>query len=279
MEYKRKRKNIDYREFSISSADEASDEGNVMQANEWKRKTSALMHIRVTTQPIFDVISFDKDEVYLQSITDAMWGGNIDIKHLPINGELKTLVREVKFVHDAKNRLNETYVDTYMNTLLHVMGFNYYPLSINIQHKYQIKITDDELNIIAKPDFTVTSIESKMLIVVEDKTMINATYGNKWKEDQVMGEIFVAAHNLRITETTELYAIRVIGTLFTFYKAVVTIGYIKETLRGYPVREYMDVLRYPDPGEDVYEVNALDFCKTKDRSIIIDYLKMIKSKF
>jgi hypothetical protein len=75
------------------------------------------------------------------------------------------------------------------------------------------------------------------------------------------------------------YAIRVIGTLFTFYKAIVTIGYIKGTLRGYPVREYMDVLRYSDPGEDVYEVNALDFCKVKDRSVIFDSSKMIKSKF
>ncbi|GAB5588949.1 hypothetical protein Unana1_03849 [Umbelopsis nana] len=253
MEHKRKRRNIDYKEFSASSADDASDKGNVMQANEWKRKTTNIMHIRVATQSIFKPALSDDDETYLSCITDSMWDGNIDIKQLPINGELKTLVRQVKLVHDAKNRLNETYIDTYINTLLHAMGFNFYPLSINILHKYQIKITDDELNIIAKPDFTVTSVESKMLIVVEDKTMTNATYANKWKEDQVMGEIFVAAHNLRIEEETELYAIRVIGTLFTFYKATVDINYIKETLRGYPIEEYMDVLRYPDPGEDIYE--------------------------
>lgn len=93
-----------------------------------------------------------------------------------------------------------------------------------------------------------------------------------------MGEIFVAAHNTRISKPSELYAIRIIGTLFTFYKAVVTPEYIKETLLDRSDKHYMDVHRYPDPGSDLYDINALEFCKITDRKIIIEYLQRIKSE-
>ena len=35
-----------------------------------------------------------------------------------------------------------------------------------------------------------------MFLVIEDKTLANAKYANNWKEDQVLGELFVAVHNI-----------------------------------------------------------------------------------
>jgi hypothetical protein len=77
---------------------------------------------------------------------------------------------------------------------------------------------------------------------------------------------------------SELYAIRIIGTLFTFYKAFVTPEYIKESLLGPPEENYMEIQRYPDPGTSVYQINALDLCKLEDRKIIIEYLSRISNE-
>lgn len=279
---KRKRIKRNYKDDSTSSfSSEESDEGNITRANEWKHNLTKLMHISITTESMFDQreIIESEEDMYLLCVSDDMWEAKaIDIKSLPLNPTLKTLVREVKDVYDAKARLYETYINDYVDTLLHNLQFHSYPLHINAQRRYEIKIGNNEATIVAIPDFVVTSYESKMMIIVEDKTMKNATYANGWKEDQVMAEIFVAAHNLKITQQQDIYAVRIIGTLFTFYKATVSNEYIKETLRGFPTKEHMAVKRYPDPGDDVYEINALDFCKIEQRREIIDYLCHIKQR-
>jgi hypothetical protein len=275
MDYKRQRKNINYIELTTSSGDE-DDEGVINAVNLWKEDNTNDMRIRVINKELFNVNS---SHDIMPCIIDSMWNQNIDIDNLTLNGDVKTLVYEIKQVYDANNRLQESYVDTYVDSLLHILGFNFYPYSIKIQHKYEIRLNKDTMKITAKPDFTVASIKSNMLVVIEDKTMKNARYTNRWKEDQVLGELFVIAHNQRIRDTTNIYAVRIIGTLFTFYRATVTIEYIKETLNGYPIKQHMNILRYPDPGNDVYEINALDICKTEDRKVIIEYLNRIKSEF
>jgi hypothetical protein len=272
MEYKRQRKNVNYIELTTSSG----DEGIINTANLWKEDNTNDMRIRVTNKELFNV---NPSHDIMPCVTDSIWNQNIDIDNLSLGGDVKTLIYEIKQVHDANNRLQESYVDTYVDSLLHILGFNFYPYSIKIQHKYEIRLNKDTMKITAKPDFTVASIKSNMLVVIEDKTMKNARYTNRWKEDQVLGELFVIAHNQRIRDTTNIYAIRIIGTLFTFYKATVTIEYIKETLNGYPIKQHMNILRYPDPGNDVYEINALNICKTEDRKVIIEYLNRIKSEF
>lgn len=275
MDRKRQRKSVNYVEITTSSDDEG-EEGVIDAVNLWKEDITNDMHIRVINKEIFNINpSYD----IISCITDTMWNQNIDFDNLPIGNDVKTLVHGIKEVHDANNRSYETYVDTYFNSFLQVLGFNSYPYSVRLHHKYVTRINKDSLKITAKPDFTVTSIKSDKLVIIEDKTMNNARYTNNWKEDQVLGELFVIAHNQEIRDTTSIYAVRVIGTLFTFYKAIVTPEYIKETLNGYPIKHYMYVERYPDPGIDIYKFNALDICKSEDRKVIIEYLNRIKSEF
>ncbi|ORX55037.1 hypothetical protein DM01DRAFT_1382992 [Hesseltinella vesiculosa] len=83
---------------------------------------------------------------------------------------------------------------------------------------------------------------------------------------------------IRATRTSEMYAIRIIGTLFTFYKAFITPEYVMESLLGYPQERYMDVFRYPPPGQAAYSLNALDFCKLDHRKVIAHYLHMISTE-
>lgn len=83
------------------------------------------------------------------------------------------------------------------------------------------------------------------------KNTNTATYANNWKEDQVLAELFVAVHNMvakskgTIVYPVNIYAIRVVRTLFTFYKTIASLEYIKETAKGLPHINSMSVLRHP----------------------------------
>ncbi|ORX43545.1 hypothetical protein DM01DRAFT_1378729 [Hesseltinella vesiculosa] len=179
--------------------------------------------------------NWDRNIVEIMKITDDEWKSPINIKELALSPEYKTLVLELK-------------------------RFNYYPLSISFQHKFEIKIGDD-VCLTSIPDFVVMSEESKMLIIVEDNNMKNGTNFNQWKESQLIGEIFTAIHAMKIEQDMNLYAIRII------------VGPKPPTQQG------MSVYRYPDPGNKPNSITALDFCKAHDRKIILQYFAAIKNEF
>lgn len=266
MEYKRQRKEVNYHETDTVFGPE------IHRTSDWKSATVKDLHIRISNNNFF-ILNYNSDDII--NISDEAWNSPIDIKNLAISPEYKTLVLEIKRIYDANNSLAEHYVDTYVNTLLHIIGFNRYPLSINLQHIFETDLGEEEIHISSVPDFVVRSEVSKIMIIIEDKNSKHAKYNNQWMENQIMGEIFVAAHSHE--KASEIYAVRIIGTLFTFYKAKVSLEYIRETLeKGKPTKEYMDVERYPDPGNELYRINAFDFCKVKDRKIILECLNKIK---
>jgi hypothetical protein len=100
------------------------------------------------------------------------------------------------------------------------------------KYECSIEIGEKQHRITSISDFCILH-EDKMFLVIEDKTIINANYGNSWKEPQVLGELFVSAHKLatgkkKLDKTPiQTFALRVVGTMFTFYKAIVNIDYIK----------------------------------------------------
>lgn len=78
----------------------------------------------------------------------------------------------------------------------------------------------------AKTDFTILCQSSAIVVVVED---------------QDLAELFVTVHNMvakskgTIVCPVNMYAIRVVRTLFTFYKTIASLEYIKETAKGLPI--------------------------------------------
>lgn len=268
MERKRQRKQVDYTEHEDSIGPE------IHRTSEWKSSTVMCMNINVLNADLF-TLKYDTDDII--DIADSAWCSPIDVKHLNIEPGYKTLVLELKRIYDANNSLAEHYIDTYTNTLLYLAGFNQYPLSVNLQHVSETELGEDEVHISSVPDFVVKSETSKTMIIVEDKNSKHARYTNQWMENQVLGEMFVAG--IKQGKSADIYAIRIIGTLFTFYKANITPGYIKDVLTNLiPKNECMDVGRYPDPGDNVYKINALDFCKTHERRIILECFNQIKQQ-
>jgi hypothetical protein len=100
--------------------------------------------------------------------------------------------------------------------------------------------------------------------VIEDNTTSNANLTNNWKEDQVLGEHFVAVHNAEEFPAS-VYAVRVVGTLITLYRAIATEEYILETAKqGFAIKSNMTVQRYP-PVTKSTQLTAYDICNVDDR--------------
>ncbi|CAO3620773.1 unnamed protein product [Cunninghamella blakesleeana] len=80
-----------------------------------------------------------------------------------------------------------------------------------------------------KTDFGVRSkFNNSVMLVLEDRTMIKTNFSNSWKEALVISEMFVAFHN---KDLKTVYSVRVVYTLFTFYKSTIDYNYKITNLR------------------------------------------------
>ena len=100
-------------------------------------------------------------------------------------------------------------------------------------------------------------------------------------EPQVLGELFVAFHNAAVTSNRNikypviLYAVRVVNTIFTFYRTSATLEYIKETAnKGKAVNNELIVDRYPKVEQD--KLTVYDILNGKDRLRILQCLCYIR---
>ena len=250
----------------------------------WKKQTSDLLKIETidcSWHDMFNEASIKGEHILLPQWQNGKWLIDVDIDTLDVPNIVKTLIAKIQYVYIAHHqKIREVYIDGFMDTMLHILGFDDYPCLLYPQYEYFADIGEDEHHIVAKPDFGILSHNHQMLIVIEDKTMDNAKYSNNWKEDQVLGELFVAAHDTvqnheNVHYPINIYAIRVIGTLFTFYKTTVNKEYIKETLRGFPKKNSMKVQRHPHVIDE-FKLTAYDICDSNDRKQILKCMSSIK---
>ena len=278
----RPRSDIDY-----SSESQNESVFTVDSASQWKPATTKYMNIRVTdVQELFPKKDLPNEAKPLMIVewTDGRWLRDVDIKTAPYKNQIKTLIRKVRKVFlSEEESITEVIVDGFMQSLLNILYFDDYPCSLYPQYDYAANIGPDNHKVKAKPDFSVFSDEDKIMLVIEDKTVTSATFSNNWKEDQVIGELFAAVHYVvrksktKLTYPIIVYAVRVIGTKFTFYKAEANLEYIKESARlGVSINNEMVVQRYPCVEEDPSELTAYDICNLDDRILILECLCSIR---
>ena len=217
--------------------------------------------------------------------TSGDWLQNVEIQTLQYNNKIKTLIAKIRKVHLLERmNITETLIDGFMDSLLHILCFDDYPCYLYPQYDYSAQIGPNNRSVKAKPDFSVLSNENRIMLVIEDKTITSATYSNNWKEDQVMGELFTAVHhvvtksNTEVTYPVNVYAVRVIGTKFTFYKSIATLEYIKESAkRGFSIKDNeMKVERYPPVEDEPSMLTAYNICDRDDRMRILECLCSIR---
>jgi len=284
----RKRAKIDYNENSTNHFLTHITIDNIESTSKWNAEITQLMNIEVCDDVSgnsmfkFDIVVDDAVRMlYFPEWKDEKWLENVNITALNVNNKIKTLIQKIKRVYTIISKsVTEMYVDGFMDSLLHLMYFDDFPCMIYPQYEYSAKLGYNNHEIVSKSDFGIISESSKLLLVIEDKTVTNATYANNWKEDQVLGELFVAVHNIaanhKITYPIQVYAIRVVGTLFTFYKATATLDYIKETARHLPNINKMTVQRHPLVNDDPSGLTAYNFCTKNDRESILKYMFFLR---
>ena len=213
---------------------------------------------------------------------DGNWLFSVDVKLLPFDNKVKTMIVKLRKIHMALSsgiNITEDHVDGFMDSLLHLLCFDDYPCSVYPQYKHVAHIKNKKIT--AKPDFSILSEENKILLVVEDK-ISSASAINNWMEPQVLGELFVAFHNAAVASNRNikypvvLYAVRVVNTIFTFYRASATLEYIKETANnGEAVNNELTVYRYPKVEQD--KLTVYDILNCKDRLRILQCLCYIRN--
>lgn len=291
MSSKRHRADVSYRDPSSSELDLAEIESldDLKSTSYWTEDYTialrievvdeSLEHFLISTQddidnyPCFSRLKFPEwnDDAWLLSYRN-------DVK----DNDKKTLIRKIKNIYDAQKssqEMREMHVDGFMMTMLNLLHFDYDPCYLYPQYEYSIKLGRHLHKIVSVADFGVVTENHKILLIVEDKTMMNALYSNNWKEDQVLGELFVAGHNIvenikngQLIYPIEVFAIRVVGTLFTFYKSVMTKEYIKESSKKLPTVNSMKVIRHPCVDDDPSKLTAYDICVLDDRIKILRIL-------
>lgn len=257
-------------------------------ASKWKDDDIENFRIKVIDVqdmfPHIDILPSEAQSLVVPEWENGNWLFSVDIRSLPCNDKVKTIIAKLRKIHMALSsgiNITEDHVDGFMDSLLHLLCFDDYPCSVYPQYKHVARIKNHKIT--AKPDFSVLSEDNKILLVVEDKisSPAGASAANYWMEPQVLGELFVAIHNAvasrrSVTYPVSIYAVRVVDTIFTFYRASATLEYIKETAKnGEAASNELTVDRYPKVEQD--RLVVYDILNRKDRLRILECLCYIRN--
>jgi len=142
---------------------------------------------------------------------------------------------------------SETHTDSLVDDLLRVVGFNTWPLKIKNHEPCSIYIADEPV-VSSDAEFVIKKQEILVLAVEHLK---NVGYATGYGETQIAVEI-LACGSTNIRKSTPstptdqtLWAIRVISTYVTFYKATISALYWMELAHGLPESQGVRIERWP----------------------------------
>ncbi|CAO3614604.1 unnamed protein product [Cunninghamella echinulata] len=178
----------------------------------------------------------------------------------------------------------ETRVGSFIMTLLGFLGFDEDPFLLHPQYNYSVYVDKEQHRITSTVEFMITKDDTCIVLISEDKHPKNISEMSDWSEPQIAGEIFGAAYhntnidnNKKVTYPFNIYAIRIIGTEFTFYKSIITREYMKEAVKRVPQKQKLEIKRFPQQPTSLpnqgRELKALDFTKEGDRILILSIMK------
>ncbi|CAG8707937.1 5200_t:CDS:1, partial [Ambispora leptoticha] len=171
----------------------------------------------------------------------------------------------------------ERVTDSFVNFLLGVLEFNEYPLSLELKADCYFRVYNKKVT--SETDFSIWK-SNLFVIIDEDKHLHNVTKNTWWGECQIAGELlasaFVNHEEIRGRyHAQSLFAIRVIGTRFTFYRAEIEFNYLISLSEGFPT-DKMYIYKYPvDQNTDQFP--CLDYTDPDQRKEILEILIKIKN--
>lgn len=174
-----------------------------------------------------------------------------------------------------KTGIKETLTDSFVNYILARLEFNEEPFLMNMQSKCRFPVGGKFVTAVI--EFTIEK-NNTILCFDEDKHFHGHTvsYAYEYGESQIAAEILACAYTnfdrgeYRGKDHT-VFAMRIIGSRFTFYKAFVSAEYCKSISNGLPPSDKtVYILRYP-PNNDK-DLYGYDYADNQLRPKIIELL-------
>ncbi|CAG8683386.1 7934_t:CDS:2 [Dentiscutata erythropus] len=172
--------------------------------------------------------------------------------------------------------LNEAFTDSFVNYLLTELRLNKHPFKLRLQPDFSFSVSDKDVS--AKAEFSIK--ENSMILIDNIRSLRKKT---EYGESQISAEILACAftnfdHAISPTtgESQTVYAMRVIGTNFTFYKAFLSRDYLKSLHQGFPPHNLsVTISRFP-PNDSQKTRFGHDYADKDHRFLIIDLLYRLK---
>jgi hypothetical protein len=137
----------------------------------------------------------------------------------------RKILSAIDYISSILEITDETVTNDFVSFLLSELQLNLRPFKLRHERKYVIHLPG--ANITSIPDMSIEN-KNTVLLVDEDKSLFNTDRLSNWGEHQIAGEVFTALYrNYAYGTNHPVYAIRVIGTFFTFYKAVAREDYLQ----------------------------------------------------
>lgn len=204
--------------------------------------------------------------------TTGNWLTTVDLVELEAPNNIKSLLAKIQEVYRI-HLLGHQNVISFMVTFLRILKFDDYPCCLYWE------LPEHQMYLHTGPDYTVIKINgcrNKRLVILDGSGLVNADYSNQWEEDKVL---WVIDHimwricnsnfepNKDISIPIHIFAIRVVGTQFTFYKATAY-----ELCRDF---DWLTIQRHP-PVIDSVHLTAYDICDIRDREAILRGMASIR---
>jgi len=189
---------------------------------------------------------------------------------------------EVILNDPLRTGIQESLTDSFVDTLLRDLRFGKYPLTMKLQTKYTFEV--GSIRVSARPEFSIEK-DCTVLFFDEDKHIHGKIRpSNEYGECQMAGEAIACAYrnfaditSSRREQDQIIYATRVIGTRFTFYKAFISATYLLSLAEGLPPSsEVVEILRFPRSDSKEY-IFGYDYADNNQRPIILEMLTNLKN--
>ena len=189
-----------------------------------------------------------------------------------LNDDEKTLAL---YLH--KVLTTDVRTDSFVNYLLMELRFNKYPFLLNLQPDYSFQVYSTRVT--AKVEFSIEKNNS-ILCFDEGKHLHSISSTTEYGESQISAEILACAFtnydkpdSPRRDQT--IFAMRVIGSRFTLYKAFVSKHYIQSLNEGFPPEDQnVKVMRFPPNANDTSY--GYDYADENHRPFILDLLVRLR---
>ncbi|RMZ98308.1 hypothetical protein BpHYR1_017538 [Brachionus plicatilis] len=189
--------------------------------------------------------------------------------------------------HDPlKVSIRESFTSNFLNYLLIKLGFAQYPLLMYSQPKYSLEF--EGLKMTGKPEFSIENrSQIKCIFVDENRHLTNIKIATEFSECQIAAELTAAAYTSYASPASSsmlkdqtVFAVRVIGTRFTFYKAIFHKIYLESISSGnldLAQRHELNVYRYP-PNDETETLFGFDYSDNKHREIVLKLLIRLREQ-